>query len=388
MDFRTRFRNCLKGEPVDRLPFITAFNGPAINNSLWTQQGYLSEGEIPEKKFGFDCAETPGAESGYEVIQIDQGGVPRRKQPCGILPLYRGGVHLGRQPGEGRVIYRYCRSSGRTCKIILPDDPAAPSARIFVAEFVHSRDDWAVHKRYFKPSPDGRYPEYWDRFVKHTEEAHHPIGVRISGLFSEMTESCIGLAGTDGLLLSLYDRPDFIREMTEHFTEFIVGVFSKALREASVDFVILSDHISGDKNLPFISPGHFREFFLKGYFRLIEVFRRDVGLILYNGGYVEPYLPMLLDAGINGLAYVPRQMDMERLIKIYGNNLCFMSCIDKFSLLGSRKDIEDEVDRRVNLAGKVRLIPNLNELLAGVSFESYCHYARYLKSKIFRKPLQ
>ena len=78
MDHRTRFMNCLRGQPIDRLPFIEICGMPWCWSPLqaWDKQG-IHRGTEPRSYFGFDCADVPEAVAGYEVVPIDWYAVPR-----------------------------------------------------------------------------------------------------------------------------------------------------------------------------------------------------------------------------------------------------------------------------------------------------------------------
>ena len=378
MNHRTRFINALQGKPVDRLPFVDPWGSPTAVNPEWIDQGHAPAGVDLRKTFGFDCADVPGAENGYEIPAINYSGYPPRQPPEGIPAMYP----WKDLPDEGRVRLRYCSGSGRTAKYIIPDDPGEPVVRVFVDTAVHDRDEWLETKKYFQPSPQGRYPEDWEAWVEYSKKATHPVGLSALGLFNCLIDLTLGLEGETGLLASVYDRPGLVHEIIEHFTEFIVRVYDKALAEARIDFVTIGDQIGAD-SAPFISPEHFRQFFFDGYRRIVEFFRERVALVFYGGGNVKPYVPLLAEIGFNGLVALPREAEIEQIVARYGDRFSYWWCIDKWALMGSKQDIEREVDRKIALAGEAPFVPCLNELLAGVPFENYRHYAEYLRKRIF-----
>jgi len=267
-------------------------------------------------------------------------------------------------------------------KYIIPAELGGPTVRVFIDTAVHSRDEWRQTRDYFRPSPQGRYPKDWDQWVEHSRKATHPIGLSVLGLFNCLTDLTLGLEGETGLLVSLYDRPALVREIIEHFTEFILHVYDKALTEASIDFVMIGDQMGAD-TAPFLSPEHFRAFFFDGYRRIVDHFRHRVDVVFYGAGNVKPYVPMLAEVGFNGLMALPREADMQHIVAQYGDRFCYWWCIDKWALMGSRTDMEGEVDHKLAIAREVPFVPCLNELLGGVPFENYRHYAQYLRQRIF-----
>jgi len=370
--------NALQGKPVDRLPFVDPWGSPTAVNPQWIDQGHAPAGVDLRKTFGFDCADIPGAESGFETPSINYSGDPPREPPAGIPAMYP----WKDLPGEGRIRHRYCTGSGRIAKYIIPDEPGEPTVRVFVDTAVHDRDEWRRTRQYFEPSSHGRYPKDWDQWVEHSRTAAHPMGLRVLGLFNCVIDLTLGLEGETGLLVSVYDRPGLVHEIVEHFTEFILRVYDKALTEARIDFVVIGDQIGADM-APFISPEHFRRFFFDGYRRVVAFFRERVPLVFYGGGNVKPYVPMLAEIGFNGLKGLPREADLAGIAAEYGSRFSYWWCIDKWALMGSNGDIERDVDRKLALAKEVPFAPCLNELLAGVPFENYRLYAEHLKKRIF-----
>jgi len=370
--------NVLQGKPVDRLPYMDPRASPTSTNPQWIEEGHARADVDLRKTLGFDCADIPGAEGGFETPSIHDGSYPRRQPPEGIPAMYPWKDH----PGEGRIRYRYCTSSGRIAKYVIPDEPGEPIVRVFVDTAVHNHDEWRRTRQYFEPSPHGRYPKDWDQWAEHSRKAAHPIGLSVLGLFNCVIDLTLGLEGEGGLLESVYDRPGLVHEIVEHFTEFIVSVYEKALNEARIDFVMIGDQI-GAETQPFISPEHFRRFFFEGYRRTVEFFRQRVPLVFYRGGNVTPYVPMLAQTGFNGLIGLPREADPATIMAEYGSRFSYWWCIDKWALMGSRDDIDREVDYKIALAEKVPFVPCLNELLGGVSFEDYRHYAEHLKKRVF-----
>jgi len=104
--------NALRGEPIDRLPFMDPSGSPTAANSQWIEQGHAPPGVDLRLTFGFDCADIAGAEDGYETPTINCSGYPEREPPEGIPAMYP----WKDLPGEGRVRLRYCTRSGRIAK--------------------------------------------------------------------------------------------------------------------------------------------------------------------------------------------------------------------------------------------------------------------------------
>ena len=364
--------NCLRGLEVDRLPFIEVAGMPWCYQEVqgWHYQG-IPKGSEPRLAFGFDCAGVEGAVQGFEVAPVDWYAVPRFPEPA--LPddgLYKRAI-------DGRW--------GRTRRGVPPQDAGTQiGVRIFEDHLVQTPDDWQAFKEHFRITPEGRYPEDWDQWVAHSQKAAHPIALNLLGFGA--VQNIIGLEGETGFFMSIHDRPQFLKEMIEHFTEFVITVADKALLEARIDFVMLGEQLAGDDG-PMIGPDVLEEFFLDGYCRVVEHVRgRGADIVIFRAdGNVLPFAPMLIDAGFNGLMGIPQKMDLPGLKKRYGDGICMIGGLDRWALLKSPADIERDIDAKMAIARQGRIIPCLDgSVMPEVSLENYRHYARYLRESIDR----
>ena len=365
--------NCLRGLEIDRLPFIEVAGMPWCYHEIqgWHHQG-IPSGSEPRLAFGFDCADVDGAVKGFEDVPVDWYAVPR-------FPEHT-------LPDEGPYKRRIDGRWGLTRKDIPRESGESPiEVRVFVDPLVRTPEDWQEFKEHFRITPEGRYPEDWDRWVAHSKTASHPIVLGIGGFFGVLT-NVLGLEGETGLFMSLYDRPELVREIVEHCIEFDIAVIDKALVEARIDFVAFGEQIAGDDG-PMIAPAIVKEFFLDGYRRVVEHVRgREIDTMVFRAdGNVLPFVPMLVDAGFNGLMGVPQKMDMAGLKKRYGDNICMIGGIDRWALTKSKAEIEREVDAKMAVARQGRVILCVDgSVTPEVSLENYRHYAQYLRKSIDR----
>ena len=365
--------NCLRGEPVDRLPFIEVHGYPWCFSYVqrWDLQG-LPVGPEPRLAFGFDGADVPAAVGGFETVPVDWDMVPR--YPVHEIPF------------DGEYVRYLDPRCGRIKKEIPSPDPEHPMQTRVVEgpPLVQMWDDWLEYRKRYRPTPAGRYGEDWEEWVEHAETSAHPVVLRLSGLTGPV-RGAIGTENETGMFFSFYERPSFVHELAEYFAEFVIAVGDKALLEAKVDCVILGDQIAGDEG-PFMSPEQMEEFFLPGYRRIIDHARgRGIDTVVYQAdGNVLPFVPMLVDAGVNGFMGIPRQMNMAGLKARYGNDICMIGGIDRWVLPRSNEEIEREVGEKMALAAEGRIVPCLcGGVLPETPLENYRHYAEYLKKHIW-----
>lgn len=375
LNHRTRFMNCLRHLPVDRLPFIEIHGMPWCYSytQRWDLQG-IPDGSEPRLAFGFDCADAePRAVQGFETVPIDWDMVP--KWPVHEIPF------------DGKYIRWVDPRCGAIKKAIPSPDPDHPMQVRVVESPPHVRDraTWQRYQKRYRATPEGRYPDNWCEWIEHARTAEHPIMLNMQGLTGPV-RGAIGDEGETGFFYSLFTNADFVHELADYFTEFLIAVADKALQEAPIDFVMLGDQIAGDDR-PFLSPKLMETFFMDGYRRIIRHLRsRGVDLILYNAdGNVRPFVSMLVEAGVDGFGGIPRQMDPVAMKDQYGDKICMIGGIDRWVLLKSKAEIEREVDAKIELAQRGRYIPCLcGGVLPETTLENYRHYAAYLREQITR----
>jgi uroporphyrinogen decarboxylase-like protein len=368
MDYRTRIIKTLRGEPTDRLPFVETAKFDMVRaHSDWDD--HLGEGEDPRSLFGFDNAGVP---AGYESVPIDWYAVPRF--PHREIPSNDG----------------YVRSFDHrwgSVKKSLPADPARPWAeytRIFEGHFVSTRADWLEAKERFQVSADDRLPTQWRQWCEHSKTAGHPIVLELADPIT-WAWNLLGPGGQTGLLISIYDRSDLIREMVDHLSEWSRICAEKVCRDARVDMVMI-----GSDCLSIVGPTVVREFAIGAYETVISTLRScGVDLICLHGrGDLRPLVEMFRAIGANGFAYVVEIGDADyfpELVDQHGDDLFSIGCLDGRVLLREDKDIEREVAHKIDMARRYRMLPCLQapRILPEVRWEKYVRYATCLREAVF-----
>ena len=357
---------------MDRLPFLGAWGSPtslAKHAAAWEQEG-MPPGTDVMVELGFDGAENPKASTGWEDTPVKLHAVPLFPTPS--LP-------------DAGPYRRFINPSSGLTYVERPADENVPHDVCTIERGpVASRADWAEYKQHFQLTPEGRYGADWDEWAEHSKTAAHPIGLRLLGLFGALCNS-LGLEGDAGLLLSLHDRPAFVREMIDYMTDFNISVSEKALSESELDFVYLGDML-GDHKTTFISPAMYEDFFLEPYRRIVAHIRgHGIEMILFQARFtVNPYVSAFAELGFDGFFGTSGARDAERIHSEYGDRFAILGGIDRWLLrFGSFGDIEGEIDLAVEVAQGGRMIPTLCErVVHGTSYANYCHYARYLARQL------
>jgi uroporphyrinogen decarboxylase len=189
------------------------------------------------------------------------------------------------------------------------------------------------------------------RFLK--EKTDYAVVGRAFDSFGPF-ERCCALRGTDTFLLDLAGDAEFAEKLIQKVTDVLYSGLEIYLATAGRYLDILE--LPGDDyaaTRPIISPRMFDRFFAPVWQRLIALVKQaapQCKILFHSDGAMEPFLSRLADLGVDifhCLEPLP-DVDMARIKKLYGKNLCFWGAIDiKQALQGSAARVEDEVKLRI-----------------------------------------
>ena len=124
----------------------------------------------------------------------------------------------------------------------------------------------------------------------------------------------------------------------------------------NAEFYCCWDDLAGQYGL-MISPEVFKKYFLPLYRRLIDnVKKYNLFFSWHCCGSIHKILPHMIDAGIDVFEVCQtsaKDMELEKVYKLYGNNVCIHGGIDVQDLLIRKKpkDIKEEVKKIIDLWG-------------------------------------
>jgi hypothetical protein len=372
MTFRERFVNTLRGEPVDRPPFVELGPAPYLLVRLYSDwNDHMPPGRDPRKTFGFDNV---NAGKGYAAVPLDPFAVPRiPERPLAANDGY-----------ERRFIPQW----GCVAKHVHVDEGSPFSGRVLEDHAVSSPDDWRrVRDAHFPLSTEGRFPEDWSDWCNQNRESDVPIALQIPEP-EDGVWNLLGEDGDGGLLMSLRNRPEFVSEIAGHLSELYLLCVEKALSQAPIDMVI----VSGSDLWPLAGPRAMEQHFMPFYERVVGV-ARESGIdliclstrVLMNLEWIERFM----QAGVNGVRIVEMtgESHMVRdVIDRYGDTLFYIGNMDVRVLRRDRAAIATEVERGMTEAQSLRIIPCLasDHILPDVPYENYHHYVGCLRKAVFR----
>ena len=246
---------------------------------------------------------------------------------------------------------------------------------------VKDRDSWDNLKKRLNPSSPARYPLNWEELKKGWKNRDYPLLLIGCGFYGWIRN----WVGMENLALMFYDNPSLIHEMMEYIAYFTIEILKKTVNEVEdIDFVCFWEDMAY-KTAPLVSPRMFRDFMLPNY-KKVTSFLRDKGidiLLVDSDGNIEELIPLWLEGGVNGVYPLEAAagMDAVSLRKKYGKNLILLGNIDKRVLSKGKKEIEEEVMKKVPyLLSQGGYFPGIDHSVPfDVPYQNYLYYLELLR---------
>ena len=352
MNDRERFLASMNYEPVDRIPWLEMWYW-SQTIPVWQSQGMPTDIH-PEAYFGVDRR---------EVVEIGIGLVPGfKRQTIEETPEYE--------------VYR--RADGIVCKQFKGER----SGRMpqWLSFPLRTRDDWENEfMPRLRPESPCRYPLYWDDLCRGWERREHILRLRAGSIFGWLRN----WMGLEGISQALYDDPEWVQEMMDYLSEFLVCTLRRAVQDVEIDYVTLWEDMAY-KAGPMISPSMFRRFMLEPYKRLTSLFHENGAHLIFVDcdGDAEELIPLWLEGGVTGFWPVERAagMDPIQLRERFGRQLRLMGGIDKRAVKAGHKETDAELAHVAPLAAEGGFVPLIDHLVPpDIPFSNYMYYLCRMK---------
>ncbi|MFH0919536.1 MAG: uroporphyrinogen decarboxylase family protein [Fibrobacterota bacterium] len=168
--------------------------------------------------------------------------------------------------------------------------------------------------------------------------------------------NCTNLRGMEAYLMDMAMEPDLAKRLMDRTEAYIQNAIDNLLTNARPlpDVYYIADDFCSS-NGPLFSPATWREW-VKPYLERManKVHARGLKFMLHVCGSVRPYIPDLIEAGVDILEPVQttaRGMELKGLKKDFGKDITFYGSIDTHHLLpkGSVQEVVDEVKRTLDI---------------------------------------
>jgi uroporphyrinogen decarboxylase len=185
----------------------------------------------------------------------------------------------------------------------------------------------------------------------------HQRGLAATGdLWGTFFERSWHMRGMERLFIDFYDNPDFATALLDRMLKIRIFMATR-FAEAGVDILHTGDDLGMQHGL-LMSVALWRKWIKP---RLAEVWaaarRVNPHIILsyHSDGYIEPFIPDLIEMGLDVLNPVqPECMDPSEIKRKYGDRLAFFGTIGNQTTLpfGSPDDVRREVRQRIETVGQ------------------------------------
>ncbi len=331
MNSQERVCCTLRHEEPDRIPIYDSFWTDTL--SLWQTQG-LPEDVTPEDTFDFDI----------RMMGIDAS--PRFAPKC----LEEDGDMITLRDRFGYIV-RKSRTMSRTMQYL--EHPAASSK------------DWPQVKQRFQFHPNERartdsqaFPFRLDMGVTWPQalQAFHQCQMKqkyILGSTYGPHEAILRLHGFENTLYSLCDQPEFIQDMAETYTDFLLQTIRLCLDQGiRYDGFFMIEDLACTQGMLF-SPTQWRALFKPSVAR-IGAFLKDHGLDfwMHSCGNAELIFDDLIDCGLDVINPLEAKsgLDVRHLKKRYGKHLTFFGNINVITMSQSKETLEGEIREKLSVA--------------------------------------
>ena len=356
---RDRFMRLMRGEPVDRAPFFPCFGPWPQTLARWHREGLPRDADW-RAVAGFD-------------------GALRHKVPVNayLCPPFERQVL--EEDGEIRVVV-----DQRGVKKREGDDGWTWA---FLEHPVTDRASWERLKPRLDPLADGRFPDDWGLFCQNHASRTDPAyaGDLPCGFFGGPRE----LLGFERLVTLFYDDPGLLEEILDTLCELWVSVFTRALRDAPVEFFFIWEDMCY-KGGPLIGPDLFRQYLLPRYLRLVAALR-EAGVDMFmvdSDGDPRLLIPLWLEAGVTCLFPWETQMGLDiTAVRRQYPGLQMIGGIDKHRLALGREAIDEELVKVPFMLQSGRYLPAVDHFVPpDVSWDNYRYFCERLRDLIERYP--
>lgn len=197
------------------------------------------------------------------------------------------------------------------------------------------------------PNPEN--PRFFENIE--SEITVKPDLFRVFQIGFSLFERAWTLRGMENLLMDFCLNPDFVHELLGKIVDFNLVQINKAL-SYDIDAVYFGDDWGQQRGL-IMGYGLWKEFILPHLSRMYNCVKQAGKFVMIHScGDVDELFPDLILAGVNCFnPFQPEVMDVESLITLYRNRLCFHGglSIQKILPFGTPQQVMEETTRLINL---------------------------------------
>jgi uroporphyrinogen decarboxylase len=346
MNSKQRVMTALNGGVADRVAVFDSFWKEF--SAMWRTQKRMPETADPRDYYGIDIC----------IAAADESPFPRRTGPVRM-----DGWRSARRDGWGRVVI---------------EDEARQFTQGVAWPLREPSDlDTLV---FDPPELEQRYGAFLAEVER--EQATRCVFCKIGGPLIR----CTFLRGEEEFLMDTAADPDFASALIERVADHLLAVGLESLRRANLHDtgIWIYDDMASNTG-PMISPRSWERLFLPVYVKLVSALKAAgaAKVIFHSDGNIEPVLPMLIEAGIDGINPVEAKagMDLPKLKARFGKKLALIGGIDNALVMpsGDRDRIERHMRPVLDAARGGGVIVGAHSIAPDISVESYEFYREVIE---------
>ncbi len=212
---------------------------------------------------------------------------------------------------------------------------------------VQTRADWEEHVkwRYDARHPD-RFPSDFAERCRLLRERDHVLSINVNGPFWQLRE----WLGLENLCMMMVEDPDFVQEMIDLWTGFVMDTLQPILSSVDVDEVHLSEDMAY-KEHSMISPAMCRRFLLPTWTAWTKMVTShgQTMVAMDSDGYIGELIPLWIEAGmiLCDPIEVAAGNDIVDFRRRFGKRMAYRGGIDKRALARGGAEMRAELMRVV-----------------------------------------
>lgn len=348
MTGKERMQKLLRHEPVDRIGVYEHFWNDT--HKAWEAGGYLKPDESYEDHFGFDM------------------------QECWAFNLVADLDFKQQVVGETETTITYLDGNGAVLRRHKFHDTTPEHVDFHVKD----REGWEKIKPLLTPDPRRINFEAYRKARKAAADAGRFFVWSGVNVFECIHPVC----GHENMLMGMVLDPDWVLDMADTYAKLTVELQKMLFETEGCPDGIWYYEDMGYKGSPFMSPQMYCELIQPAHIYTIQYAKEhNLPVIMHSCGFVEPLLPHMIEAGIDCLQVIEIKagMDLLKLHKLYGDQICFMGGIDVRTLYtNDRAVIDRELEEKIPVVkqGFNYMLHSDHSIPNTVHYDTYCYFLK------------
>jgi hypothetical protein len=244
---------------------------------------------------------------------------------------------------------------------------------------VKTRADWEEKIKWrYDPRHPERFPADFEARCQQLSDRDTILRLDINGPFWQLREWC----GLEPLCLLMIEQPDFVIEMAEFWTDFILRTLEPILARVELDQAQINEDMAY-KMHSMISPRMTRRFVMPAWKQWVAALKASgcAAVMVDSDGYIGELLPLWIESGfdITWPVEVAAGNDIVAFRQTYGQQIAFGGGIDKRALAAGGGEMRAELMRVAPVIQEGGYIPGCDHgVPPDISWPNFSEYTRRL----------